>query len=253
MKKLILIITLFTLFLNCAFAATPKTVTKDYKVVTSDKFTISATLKYPKIKGALNYNTVVLLHSLGYNSEWWDTLPDELLEKGYAVLLIDFRGHGNSVYNSKLVRVSWSALTNSAYVKFPDDVISVIEFVKKENKRTFFNEWAIVGSDIGAATAIIAANKIPYKPKTIVMLSPIVKGRGLYVPVNLAELSNVDFLSISGLKDVSSFRTNAYLKKFAQATYMEYTSESKSTGMLMLKNDSTLSRVIADWIGQYLN
>ena len=253
MKRLILIITLFTLFLNCVFAAVPKTVTKDYKVVTADKFTISATLKYPKINGLLNYKTVVLLHSLGYNSEWWDTLPDELLKKGYAVLLIDFRGHGNSVYNSKLVRVSWSSLTNSAYVKFPDDVISVIEYVSSENKRTFFEDWAIVGSDIGAASAIIAANKLPDKPKTIVMLSPIVKGRGLYVPVKLAEISGVDFLSISGLNDVSSFRANEYLKKFAQSTYTEYTSESKATGMLMLKNDQSLSKIIVDWIGQYLD
>ncbi len=253
MKRLILIITLFTLLLNCAYASAVKTVTKDYKVVTADKFTMTAKLEYPKIKGVSNYKTVVLLHSLGYNSEWWGTLPQELLDKGYAVLSIDLRGHGNSVYNSKLVRISWTSMKNNAYKKYPSDVIKVLDYVKNENKRTFFNDWAIVGSDLGAVTAIHVVNKIQYKPKTVVMLSPLVEAKGIYAPVKLAEISNIDFLSISGKTDVGSYRANEYLKKFAQSTYAEYTSESKSTGMLMFKNDETLAKVITGWISQYLN
>ena len=253
MKRFIIIITLFTLFLNCASASVYKTVTKDYKVVTADKFTMTARLEYPKVKGATNYKTVVLLHSLGYNSDWWMTLPQMLLDKGYAVLLIDLRGHGNSVFNSKLSQSSWSSLTNSAYAKYPDDVLAVIDYVKNENKRTFFNEWAIVGSDIGASTAVFVANKIQNKPKTIVMLSPVVKAKGLYIPVKLAEVNDVDILSIIGKNDMSSHKANHYLKKFAQSTYVEYISDAKSTGMLMLKLDDTLSNVITSWISQYLN
>ena len=253
MKRLIIIITLFTLLFNCAYASAAKTVTKDYKIVTKDKFTLAAKLEYPKIKDAKNYKTVVLLHSLGYNSNWWSTLPEELLNQGYAVLLIDLRGHGNSVYNSKLVRVSWTSLKNKAYAKYPEDVLAVIDYVKNENKRTFFNEWAIVGSDIGAATAVHVVNQISYKPKTIVMLSPLVNVKNLYVPVKLAEINNVDVLSISGKYDVSSFKANEYLKKFAQSTYAEYISESKATGMLMFKTDETLAKVITSWIKQYLN
>lgn len=253
MKRLIFIITLFTLFLNCAFASGIKTVTKDYKVVTADKFTMTAKLVYPKVKDIKNYKTVVLLHSLGYSSEWWSTLPDELLEKGYAVLLIDLRGHGNSILNSKLTRVSYTGMTRKAFARYPDDVLSVIEYVKKENKRTFFNDWAIVGSDIGAATAVHVANKISYKPKTIVMLAPVIEYKGIYVPVKYAELNNIDVLAITGKRDVSGERANNYLKKFAQSTYAEYTAESKSVGMLMFKTDDTLAKVIATWIYQYLN
>lgn len=155
-----------------------------------DGFGIKATLEYPKVKGKKDYSTVVLLHSLGYSSQWWETLPKELTNSGYAVLKIDLRGHGKSVYNSRLVRTSWKSMTNSAYAKYPDDVIKVVEFVKAENsKKTFFNNWAIVGADIGASTAILAADKIANKPKTIVLLSPVVKTRGLYVPVKLANLN----------------------------------------------------------------
>ena len=192
------------------------------------------------------------MHSLGYSSEWWSNLPDELLKNGHAVITIDFRGHGKSTYNTKLIRVSWKSLTNKAYSKFPSDVISVINYIKNENKRVFFDNWAIIGSDLGADTAIYVANEISYKPKTIVMLSPAVSIKGLYVPVKLAELNNTDILSIIGSKDINGIETNNYLKKFAQNTYVEYVSDSNSTGMLMFKSDSSLVNIISSWINQYL-
>ena len=252
MKKLFLLIILFFTSLTYAFASDVKAVVREYKIAASDGFGIDATLKYPKIKGQLNYSTVVLLHSLGYSSEWWENLPDELLNNGYAVVTIDFRGHGKSVYNPKLARVSWKSLTNKAFSKYPDDVISVINHIKNENKRVFFDNWAIIGSDLGADTAIFVANEIPYKPKTIVMLSPAVSIKGLYVPVKLAELGNIDLFSIIGASDINAKEANNYLKKFAQYTYAEYVSESTATGMLMIKNDSSLTNVITSWINQYL-
>ncbi len=252
MKRLIIILTFLAVFLNCSIAADIKTVTKDYKTVTKDGFTITAKLEYPKIKQKTDFSTIVLLHSLGYSSEWWEKLPDDILNSGYAVLSIDLRGHGNSVYNSKLIRVSWNSMKNSAFAKYPDDVITMIDYIKNENKRTFFNNWAIVGSDIGAVTAIHVANKIEYKPKTIVMISPLVKARGLYAPVKLAELDNIDILSITGKSDRVSINANNYLKKFAQSTFAEYSAQSKSTGMLLLKHDTSLSNVIVSWLAQYL-
>ena len=253
MKRLIIILTLFTFFLNSVNAENAKNISsKEYKVVANDGFGITATLEYPKIKDKKEFSTVVLLHSLGYNSTWWESLPTDLLSSGYAVVKIDLRGHGNSVYSNNLSKVSWKNLTNKAYMKYPDDVITVIDYIKNENKRVFFDNWAIIGSDIGAATSILVANQIDYKPKTIVMLSPIVKAKGLYVPVKLAELNNIDILSITGGTDINGLEANEYLKKFAQSTYVEYTSESKSTGMLLLKHDKALPKFILSWISQYL-
>lgn len=250
MKKLIFIITLFLLFLNCTEAANVKTVTKDYKIVTNDGFSINAILEYPKVNSKKNFETVVLLHSLGYSSEWWEGLPDMLIDNGYAVLKIDLRGHGKSIYNAKLSKTSWKNLTKKAYAKYPDDVISTINYIKNENKRTFFNKWAIIGSDIGASTAICASNALSYKPSTIVMLSPVINAKGIYIPVKLAEL-NVDILSITGSNDLNGEKANEYLKRFAQATYAEYHSSSVANGMLMLKNDQSLNKVIVAWINEY--
>ena len=253
MKRIILILTLFLFFINgCAYAAT-KISKQDLTVPALDGFSIRAVLEYPKIKGQKEYSTVVLLHSLGYSSQWWETLPADLMNQGYAVLRIDLRGHGRSIYNSKLVRTSWKSMTNTAFEKYPDDVVKVIEYIKKENsKLSFFNNWAIVGADIGGSSTILASDKLAVKPKTIVLLSPVVETKGLYIPVSLAHLDNVDIFSISGTGDSSSVEAEDYLKKFAQAAFVTYTSEARSTGMLMLKNDSSLAKIIATWINQYL-
>ena len=251
MKRIILILTFFLLLLNPVLAAS--VVKKDISVQSVDGFSIKAVLEYPKVKKQKEFPTVVLLHSLGYSSEWWETLPKELLDSGYAVLRIDLRGHGRSVYNSKLVRTSWKSMTNSAYAKYPDDVVKVIDYVKSENtKKIFFNNYAIVGADIGASTAVLAADKISYKPKTIVMLSPVVKTKGLFIPVKMANLNNIDILAINGTDDVSGAESAEYLKKFAQAAFMTYTSEAKSTGVIMLKNDTSLAKIITSWIKEYL-
>lgn len=255
MKRIILIILALFLFLtNTSVQAAQNVVKKEISAQASDGFNLKATFSYPKVKGQKEFQTVVLLHSLGYNSQWWGTLPDELLNKGYAVLAIDLRGHGKSVYTAKLAKVSWKSMKNAAYMKYPDDVIKVIDTVKNDNpKKVFFNNWAIVGSDIGASAGVLAADKLSKKPKTIVMISPVVKAKGLYIPVSIAQLDNVDFLSIIGTEDTSSKEAEAYLKKFAQEEFAEFTSESRTTGMLMLKNDKSLAKMISEWISEYLN
>ena len=116
----------------------------------------------------------------------------------------------------------------------------------------FFDEWVLIGSDIGASAGIIAADKVDFKPKTIVLLSPIVNTRGLYIPVSIAQLDNVDFLSISCANDSTSLEAEKYLKKFAQKEFVTYTSKTQSTGMIILKNDPEVIPIITEWINQYL-
>lgn len=255
MKKFCIYILLsFLLLINLSVNAAQNVVKKDIKVIAADDFNIEATLTYSKVKSKKEYKTVILLHSLGYNSQWWENLPELFLNKGYAVVMIDLRGHGQSIYNSKLVKTSWKNMTNSAFAKYPDDILKVIDKIKEENtKTTFFNDWAIVGADIGASSGIIAADKSHIKPKTIVLISPVIQTKNLYIPISMAHLSNVDFLSISGTNDIMSKDAENYLVKFAQKEFLTYTSSAKTTGMMMLKNDPELSKIIAEWIDTYLD
>ena len=249
----VVILALFFIITNtlCSFAA--GYTKKNLSVTAKDGFSLKAILTYPKEKGRRYYKTVVLLHSHGTNSTWWGDLPDKLLENDYAVLTIDLRGHGLSVYNSALKKVSWKSLTNNAYKKYPDDVVQIINYIGEEFPRMkFFDEWAIIGSDIGASTGVIAADKLDFKPKTIVLLSPVVQTRGLYIPVSVAQLSNVDFLSIASAEDTAASEAQNYLKKFAQNEFSIYTSPSKTSGMVLLKNDPEIIPFILEWVNQYL-
>lgn len=253
MKRFTLVIlALFFIFINIHLCMAESYTKKELSVVATDGFNLKAKLTYPKIKGKKEYKTVVLLHSLGTNSEWWGELPNELLKNGYAVLTIDMRGHGKSVYNSKLSVISWKNLTNNAYKKYPDDVQSVIKYINDEfPKMHFFNEWAVIGSDIGGSAGVIAASKLEKNPKVIVLLSPVVQTKGLYIPVSMAELNGVDFLSISSGDDNASLEAEKYLKRFAQNGFTVYTSPSKSSGMVLLKNDPDIIPFITEWINQY--
>ena len=223
MKRFTLfILALFFILINTSVCTAQNYVKKNLSVVAKDGFNLKAILTYPKIKNQKEFKTVVLLHSHGTDSTWWLDLPDSLLSNGYAVLTIDLRGHGQSVYNPKLMKVSWKSLTNNAYKKYPDDVVNVIDYIKNEYPRMqFFDEWAIVGSDIGGSAGVIAADKVNgTKPDTIVLLSPIVQTRGLYIPVSIAQLNGVDFLSISSVEDSTAIEAEKYLKKFAQNEFV---------------------------------
>ena len=145
-------------------------------------------------------------------------------------------------------------MKNSGFAKYPDDILAIIAQVKYENsKKVFFNNWAIVGADIGASAGVLAADKMDIHPKTIVMISPVVKTKDLYIPISMAHLDGVDFLSISGTDDIASKKAELYLTKFAQNEFLTYTSDSKTTGMMLLKNDTSLSKMITEWISEYLN
>ncbi|MCQ2739253.1 MAG: alpha/beta fold hydrolase [bacterium] len=256
MKKFVLIITILSLFfcfINTFAYAKENYVKKDISVVADDGFSLKATLTYPKDKTKKDFYTVVLLHSLGTSSQWWSDLPELLLSKGYAVLAIDLRGHGASIYNKSLKKVSWTGLTNTGYSKMPSDVMTIINDVKEENlQKTFFNKWAIVGSDLGGIVGVIAADKLNYKPETIVLLSPVVSVKGLYVPVKIAQLDRTDFLTISSVADNKAIESANYLKKFAQCGFTTYITQTNSTGMVLLKNDPELTKFISAWIEQYL-
>ena len=114
MKRIVLsILAFFLILINIATHAATSFVEKEITSVSKDGFTIKANFSYPKNKNQKDFPTVVLLHSLGYNSAWWGDLERDLQNRGFAVLKIDLRGHGKSIYNAKMTKISWKSLKNS--------------------------------------------------------------------------------------------------------------------------------------------
>lgn len=225
--------------------------TKEFTVETIDGHLIHAYLTYPKTK-MKGYPTIVMLHSLGSNSYYWIPLQEKLNIMGYAVLRIDLRGHGKSVYNNKFHQSSWRSYNESVFSKYPSDVIQTIDYVQKESNKVSFNNWAIVGSDIGANTAVLVSGKYPVKPKAIVLFAPAMTFKGLYIPVVLTELGTTPILAIASIADKYVYNEQIKLKRFAQSTFDTYNVSKGGSNMLIIKSYPDSVGYISNWLNKYI-
>ena len=260
MKKnliLILLIALLTMLLNVltVSAETTKKVKKPYterefSTQTADGHIIKSYLSYPKTK-LKGYPTIIMLHSLGYNSSYWIPLQQKFNAKGFAVLRIDLRGHGKSVYNKSFHQRSWRSYKNDTFAKYPDDVITVIKSIEKETKKPNFNNYAIIGGDIGANTAVLVAKKLTTKPQALVLLSPSMTFKSLYIPVALTEIGQTPILALASKTDLYAMKEQEKLAKFAQNTFDVYNVDSGSGGMLLIKQHPEALDSILNWTIQY--
>lgn len=251
-KLLLLFLVIFVLALTGQNAYC-KTIKKDVQIQTKDNRVIKATVSYIKIDKVKQYPTVVLLHSLGYSSENWGDLPELLNKAGYAVIAIDFRGHGKSIYDGTLHRKAWIYFTPKTYLKFPSDVEAVLNQAQKDCKQVSLNNYAIVGADIGANTAVLAAKDLNIKPKTLVLISPTTSFKGLYIPVAMTQIGQVPILSIVSQKDIYSLQEQKNLSRFAQGGFYARNYPQGGMGMLMIKSNPTMTVDITKWLLKYLH
>ncbi len=223
---------------------------REFSTLTSDNHIIKSYLSYPKTKQK-GYPTIIMLHSIGYNSSYWIPLQQKFNAKGFAVLRVDLRGHGKSVYSKSFHQRSWRSYKNDTFAKYPDDIISVIKSIEKETKKANFNNYAIIGGDIGANTAVLVAKKMPTKPQALVLLSPSMTFKSLYIPVALTEIGTTPILALASKTDLYAMKEQEKLVKFAQGTFDIYNVESGSGGMLLLKQHPEALDSILNWTIQY--
>lgn len=251
-KLFILTLLVLTFAGNIQYAYANKTIKKEINVQTKDLRIIKATLSYVQVPNVKQYSTVVLLHSLGYSSADWGNLVQELNNAGYAVIAMDLRGHGKSIYDTHFKKRPWVYFTPKAYLKMPNDVIAVLNEVKKETKLVSVDNIAIVGADIGANTAVLAAKQMPKKPKTLVLISLTTSFKGLYIPIAMAEMGRIPILSMASKKDRYSMQEQANLARYSQGGFYAQDYPQGGMGMMMLKLNPSMSQDIVKWIIKYL-
>ncbi len=216
MKRLFLfgLIVCMLCFFNGANAATtkkkkPKTkhkiefVTKDKHILVGDLYIANPPTDKP---------LVVMLHSFSLNALSWQTLAQELRQKGYNVLAMDLRGHSRSVYNEKLKIKSRFKFTNADWQKLPDDVIESIAYVKSNYPKINTDNTIFIGADIGASAGIIAGSTMKIKPKKFVVVSPMLNFKGLYIPIKIATYKDTKFMFILSKTDKILFSVHSSQK-----------------------------------------
>lgn len=245
----VLAILVFSGTVQCAYC---KIVKKELEVQTKDTRILKATLSYVKIDGIKKYPTVLLLHSLGYSSAEWGNLIPDLNNAGYAVIAMDLRGHGKSIYTGNFKKTPWIYFKTKAYQKLPNDAIEILNQAQKQFKQTDLSNLAIVGADIGANTAVLVAKQLPKKPKTLVLISPTTSFKGLYIPIAMVEMGGVPVLSMVSKKDSYCLQEQQKLSKFAQGGFYAKNYPQGGMGMLMLKSNPSMAQDITKWIIRYL-
>lgn len=249
-KNILLILIVFI------FASTTsaycKIVKKQIQVQTKDSRIIKATITYNKAADAKKYPTVILLHSLGYSSEYWRDLIPNLNNAGYAVIAIDFRGHGKSIYDGNFHQKTWPYFTTKTYKKFPSDVMAILDEAQKTTKSISLNKTAIIGADIGANTAVLVAKQLKYKPKTMVLISPTTTFKGLYISIAMTQIGQIPILSMVSKKDSYCLQQQKELSKFAQGGFYALNYPNGGMGMLMLGVNPTMTKDITRWVVKYL-
>ncbi len=215
---------------------------------TRDGMIIKGTLYLPKgRKKPGKPPVVILLHSLGGNQRDWDSLPQRLVDAGMAVLALDMRGHGESIYTVKMKRKYWQNFTNETYKKFPLDVLDAIAFLRT-NKKVDASKIGIVSTGLGTVAAVQAAAKEHYCVKTLVLISPVDNFKGMEILLKIVDYGHHPILSIAGGNDRISINVVNQIKKVAQGENKIVIYKGGGMSVILYKNTPAMKPEIVNWL-----
>ena len=112
---------------------------------------------------------VLLLHGFGEDRSVWKDFSKELLNRGWAVMALDLRGHGESrLKNQRPMEASQDWRTNPH--EFPVDLDPALDWLKSR-PRVDNGKIVVIGFDVGANLALIASGRFQ-EVRTVVAIKP---------------------------------------------------------------------------------
>ena len=217
-----------------------------------DGFNITGALDIP-VKASVKNKVplVIFLHSLGKTKADWGDLPAKLKEMNYAVFVLDLRGHGQSLLNKYEKKKYWQNFKNLDFKKYPDDVITGINYIKEQYPEIDIMKIAIIGADIGANTAINAAYKKSSAVKTIILLSPLTNYMGLESRIEIVNYGHHPILFLTSKKNMLAYNSSNDLIKYAQGIKVIKIYSYSGDGMDLLRFVPKSKTEIIEWIKKY--
>lgn len=249
MPRLFTSILLSTLFVSAtSFAA-------DLTLTTSDKFSIKGDYYQGKtVKQASNNRGVLMLHQCNYNRTMYNTIGEQLAQRGIHALSIDFRGFGESI--SKTVNVdnvrklpraergdAWSKMSS----QWPNDVQLAFDYLKDKVGES--GQIGIIGASCGGSQAITLAEKENISAISFFSSSQSDKNIGRYGKV----LAQKPTLIIASQNDGRTFTSAEQLfstAKHANSKMISYKGEKH--GYPLLDSDKQLTQTIVAWFANEL-
>ncbi len=255
MKKFIaiLLIFFFTFTLLGAQAAQkkkkvkkPKTRTK-IELEAKDGFLLVGDLYFAQQKKPAR-PLVILLHSFDSKAANWGNLPEDFRVKNYNVLALDLRGHGRSVYTKNLRFKSRMNFEKADWVKFPIDVVTSLDYIKKNYPQIDTNEVYLIGADLGANTAVLAASIMKIKPKKMVLISPYVSFKNLDIALVVPRLNTIPMMVMASRADKYSYSQSDIIYRLIHSPKIFKLYEQGGSGNLLLKRNPASYNEIINYI-----
>jgi pimeloyl-ACP methyl ester carboxylesterase len=183
---------------------------------------------------------VLLLHGYGENRSVWKDFSQQLLTRGWAVMALDLRGHGDSKSrNQRPIQASpeWKRDPH----EFPVDLDPALDWLKAQ-PRINTRKIVVIGSDVGADLALIASGRFS-EVRTAVAINP-----NLDESLALAG-SAQDFQPRSALIVVSSQAEGDRIRKMVRLPSRVVVA-STSGGTARILADRQVSDAIFQWLNE---
>lgn len=180
---------------------------------------------------------VVLLHMLWGERSSWEDFAIQLNEAGFAVLAMDFRGHGETGGE-----VDWE--------KAVQDVEQIWEFFR-EHENVDDVSMGIVGASIGANVAVAAAALEP-DVKTVVLLSPGGNYAGVKMHDPMIDFGERPVLIVASEQDTYAAESAVRLEDLAAGEAELIMYPGSGHGTIMLGREPELPSVIIAWLKKHL-
>jgi dienelactone hydrolase len=119
---------------------------------------------------------IILLHQRGKDKSSWGGFPAKLVEEGFAVIAIDFRGHGQTT-DPNGQSIPLNSLRDSDYQAMLNDVGAAHAYLAQQ-KGVDADRVGLIGASIGANLALLYAAQ-DRRIRTVVALSPGLDYKGL--------------------------------------------------------------------------
>jgi len=193
---------------------------KDVSFKTEDGIKIAGDLYEGEDRG------IILLHMYTTTRQTWKDFAQELQKKGYSVLAIDFRGHGQSDLN-------YNGFSEEDFNNMLLDARAAKKFLGKSNN-------IVMGASIGANIALKFANEVD----GVVALSPSFDYKGIKTKEDAKKI-NKKVLIIVSEEDMQSIDDSKELNKIISGSKLQVYN-GKGHGIRML--DEETKELIFDWL-----
>ncbi len=191
---------------------------------------------------------IILLHSFGSKASDWGNLSENLRVKNYNVLVLDLRGHGRSVYMKNLKFKSRFNFQKDDWAKLPIDVVSAVDYIKKNYPQIDTEETYIVGADLGANSAVLAASIMKTKPKKMVLVSPYVSFKNLDIALIVPRLNTIPMMVMASRADKYSYSQSDIIYRLIHSPKVIKLYDQGGSGNLLLKRNPTSYDEIINYI-----